>query len=87
MKTIEQLAIESGAEVGTWDKSGNGQKLIAFTHSELTAFAEAYHKAKMEDSPVVGYRIEHINGGYELAFRETWQKVKKCTPLISKDGE
>jgi hypothetical protein len=38
----EQLiadAKEVGAEIGTWDKSGNGQKLIAFTHKELSAFA------------------------------------------------
>jgi hypothetical protein len=30
-----------------------------------------------------GFRIEHINGGYELSFRESWQKCKNQEKLFT----
>jgi len=38
MMDIDNIAEKCGAEIGTWDKSGNGQKLIAFTRAELKAY-------------------------------------------------
>lgn len=31
----------------------------------------------------LGFRVEHFDGGYELNFNETWQKVKEQLPLYS----
>ena len=34
------IAKEAGADIGTWDKSGNGANVVSFSMSELTKFAE-----------------------------------------------
>lgn len=31
----------------------------------------------------LAFRVEHFDGGYELNFNETWQKVKEQLPLYS----
>jgi hypothetical protein len=42
--TILKLAKENGADIGTWDKSGNGANVICFSLKELQKFVDAVIK-------------------------------------------
>jgi hypothetical protein len=42
MKTLTELAKDNGADIGTWDKSGNGITLLSFTEAQLLATFNAW---------------------------------------------
>lgn len=65
MKTVEQIATECGAEIGTWDKSGNGQKLISFTHNELSNYTKAILRKPLAALKQAKENISHHEGKRE----------------------
>jgi hypothetical protein len=56
--TMLQLATKHGADIGTWDKSGNGVKLVSFKIEELEAFTQAALSQQEATREPVGYISE-----------------------------
>jgi hypothetical protein len=60
--------------------NGNDKCINGHTYPSSSSMLEA---SPQVDAEIVGYRIVHMDGEYELAFRETWQKVRKQEPLYT----
>lgn len=71
VKKILEIAEKSGAEIGTWDKSGNGQKLVAFTVPELQVFLNAIKESNHQDL---------------LKIHEIVMCISECPPICESDS-
>lgn len=58
MKTVLEIAKACGADIGTWDKSGNGITLVSFTEAQLSEFSEQIRA--LIDQPVKSLNINEI---------------------------
>jgi hypothetical protein len=84
VKDLEVMRLREALEACKYDC--NTGEVIGIAEKALsTTFAPeqlmAWYKEQL--GQIVAYRVTHIDGGYELNFNESWQKVKNQEPLYA----
>ena len=84
---IEELAKQCNADIGTWDKSGNGGLLLSFTKDDLITFRQAIIKDFVSKAEVKAALIDdplHLNGiTKDDAAMNYYSKRGKATKLYA----